>query len=196
MLTVHHLAHSQSERIVWLCEEMGLPYEFIRYEREPSGRAPETYRALHPLQTAPIITDGKLALAESAAIVEYILRRYANGQLLLGPEHPEFTDFLFWFHFANGSFVPALMIEHFRPKDAPPDPNSRTEKAYRLIEIRLGEAPWFAGNTFTAADVMMCLPRFAARRDLSTSPNTQAYLARLHERQAWRVAAAKAEPAG
>jgi glutathione S-transferase len=196
MLTVHHLSHSQSERVIWLCEEIGLPYKLIRYEREASGRAPEAYRALHPLQTAPIITDGELTLAESGAIVEYILRRYANGQLLLGPEHPEFTDFLFWFHFANGSFVPALMVEHLQPKDAPLNPSSRSERAYRLIETRLGEATWFAGNTFTAADVMMALPRFAARRDLSNSPNIRAYLARLSEREAWRVAAAKAEPAG
>jgi glutathione S-transferase len=137
-----------------------------------------------------------LRLAESAAIVEYILRRYANGQLLLGPEHPEFTDFLYWFQFANGSFVPALMIDYLQPKGAPTNPNSRSEKAWRLIEARLGEATWFAGNTFTAADVMMCLSNFAARRDLSNSPNIRAYLARLNERAAWRVAAAKAEPQG
>lgn len=93
MLTVHHLSHSQSERIIWLCEEIGLPYKLVRYEREQSGRAPDEYKALHPLQTAPIITDGELKLAESGAIVEYILRRYAGGQLLLGLEHPEFTDF-------------------------------------------------------------------------------------------------------
>jgi glutathione S-transferase len=196
MLTVHHLAHSQSERIIWLCEEIQLPYELVQYEREPSGRAPEAYRALHPLQTAPIIADGELKLAESGAIVEYILRRYGNGQLLLGPEHPEFTDFLFWFHFANGSFVPALMIEHFQPKDVPPNPHTRGERAWRLIETRLSEATWFAGNTFTAADVMMSLPRFVARRDLSSSPNTRAYLERLNEREAWRTAAAKAEPEG
>jgi glutathione S-transferase len=182
MLTVHHLAHSQSERIIWLCEEIRLPYELVRYEREPSGRAPEAYRALHPLQTAPIIADDELKLAESGAIVEYILRRYGNGQLLLGPDHPEFTDFLFWFHFANGSFVPALMIEHFQPKDASPNPHTRAERAWRLIETRLSEATWFAGNTFTAADVMMSLPRFVARRDLSSSPNTRAYLERLNER--------------
>lgn len=88
------------------------------------------------------------------------------------------------------------MIDHFQPKDAPPNPDSRSERAYRLIETRLGEATWFAGATFSAADVMMCLPRFASRRDLSALPNTRTYLARLNERQAWRIAAAKAEPAG
>lgn len=194
MLTVHHLAKSQSERIIWLCEEIGQPYELIRYERTAEGGAPPDYKALSPFGTAPVITDGALTLGESGAIVEYILRKYANGVLLLGPGHPEWTQFLFWFHFANGSYLPALMMDHVAPPGATPNPQSRSERAYRLIETRLGEAPWFAGETFTAADVMMCLPRFAASRDLSAAPNTAAYLARLNERPACRIAMAKAEP--
>lgn len=194
MLTVHHLAKSQSERIIWLCEELGLPYELIRYERDPAGGAPAEYKALSPFGTAPVITDGDLVLGESAAIVEYISRKYAGGALLLGPEHPEWTRFLFWFHFANGSYIPGLMMDHFAPPDTAPNPQSRSERAYRLIEARLGEATWFAGETFTAADVMMCLPRFAASRDLANAPNTAAYLARLNERPACRTAMAKAEP--
>lgn len=194
MIVVHHLALSQSERIVWLCEEIGLPYELIRYERTPEGGAPPEYKALSSFGTAPVITDGDLALGESGAIVEYILRKFADGALLLGPDHPEWTDFLFWFHFANGSFIPGLMLDHFTPKDARSNPDSRSARAFRLIEARLGEAPYFAGETFTAADVMMCLPRFAAGRDLTEAPHTAAYLARLHERPACRAAMAKAEP--
>ena len=113
---------------------------------------------------------------------------------MLGPDDPEWIPFLFWFHFANGSFVPGLMMDYLAPPGALPNPQSRSERAYRLIEARLGEAPWFAGETFTAADVMMCLPRFIGSRDLSAAPNTAAYLARLNARPACRTAMAKAEP--
>ena len=194
MLTVHHLARSQSERIVWLCEELGLAYELVRHARDPSGAAPPAYKALSPFGTAPVITDGDLVLGESGAIVEYILRRYGGSRLLPGPDQPEWSQFLFWFHFANGSYVPGLMMDHLAPAGAAPNPDRRSERAYRLIEVRLGQATWFAGDIFTSADVMMCLPRFAASRDLAGSPNIAAYLARVHARPAWRAALAKAEP--
>jgi glutathione S-transferase len=194
MLTVHHLGKSQSERIVWLCEELGLPYELVRYDREPSGAAPPAYKAVSPFGTAPVITDGELVLGESGAIVEYILHRHGGGRLLLGPDHPEWVQFLFWFHFANGSYIPALMMDHLSAAGAAPDPDSRSERAYRLMEARLGDATWFAGETFTAADVMMCLAGFAAKRDLTSSPNTAAYLARVRARPAWQASLAKAEP--
>jgi glutathione S-transferase len=195
MLTVHHLAHSQSERIVWLCEELGLPYQLVRYDRDSSGGAPAAYKALSPFGTAPIIDDGDLVLSESGAIVEYIARRHGEARLLLGPEHPAWTQFLFWFHFANGSYIPGLMMDHLAPPGAAPNPDSRSERAYRLIETRLGEAAWFAGETFTAADIMMCLPRFAGKRDMANSPNTAAYIERVRARPAWQAALAKAEPA-
>lgn len=194
MLTVHHLARSQSQRIVWLCEELELPYELVRYEREPSGQAPPEYRALSDFHTAPVITEDGLTLGESGAIVEYILRRHAGGRLLLGPEHPDFASFLFWFHFANGSFVPGLMLDHFAKPSDLPGFESRSARARRMIEARLGEAAHFAGDSFTAADIMMDLPRFLAGQDLAGRPNTAAYLARLHERPALRRALAKAEP--
>src|ERR687888_2475252 len=107
MLTVHHLGRSQSERIVWLCEELGLDYELKRYDRAPLLAPPE-YKALHPIGTAPVITDGRLALGESGAIVEYILARYGNGRLARQPHHPEFANYLYWLHFANGSFQALL----------------------------------------------------------------------------------------
>ena len=107
MLTVHHLGVSQSDRIVWLCEELGIPYELVRYERDPATKlAPPEYRALHPIGTAPVITDGDLTLGESGAIIEYVIRKYGNGRLALGPESPHFADYLYWFHFANGSMMP------------------------------------------------------------------------------------------
>src|SRR6202171_5795282 len=108
MLTIHHLGKSQSERIVWLCEELGIPYELKRYERLPvTMLAPPEYKALHPLGAAPVITDGDVVLAESSAIIEYIAAKQGNGRLALAAAHPDFAQFLYWFHFANGTLQPA-----------------------------------------------------------------------------------------
>ncbi len=198
MLTVHHLGASQSERIVWLCEELGLPYALIRYERETSGAAPPEYKALHPAGTAPIITDGQIVLAETGAVIEYIARRHGGGRLLLGPEHKDFTNFLFWFHYGNGSMVPAFMMDVVAKRLGAPSISGRTDIAFRLVEQRLGQAEWFAGDIFTAADIMMVFPLTSARafsgRDISDSPNLLAYLKRVREREGYRAAMAKAEP--
>jgi glutathione S-transferase len=111
MLTVHHLGISQSDRIVWLCEELAIPYDLVRYDRDPVTRlAPATYKALHPAGTAPVITDDALALSESGAIVDYIVARYGNGRLTLPSDHPDYARFLYWCHFANGSLMPAMMM--------------------------------------------------------------------------------------
>ena len=104
MLTVHHLGKSQSERIVWLCEELEIPYELKCYTRDPvTMLAPPDYKALHPIGAAPVITDGDLVLAESGAVVDYIIAKYGNGRLALAPDHPDFAHYLYWFHFANGT---------------------------------------------------------------------------------------------
>lgn len=198
MLTVHHLGLSQSERIIWLCEELGVPYELIRYEREPSMAAPAAYKALHPVGTAPTITDGDLVLAETCAIVEYIARKYGEGRLILGPEHPDFANYLFWFHYANGSVLPAFMMDMTAKRLGAPPASSRTDIAFDLIEQRLGEAEFFAGSEFTAADILMGFPLTRARafsgRDISTMPNLRAYLQRIGDRPAFRTAMEKAEP--
>src|ERR1700712_1296315 len=110
MLTVHHLGVSQSERIVWLCEELGIPYELKVYDRDPVTRmGPPAYKALHKLGAAPIITDGDVVLPESGAIMQYIIGKYGNGRLSVGPEAPNFADYLFWLHFANASLMPSAM---------------------------------------------------------------------------------------
>jgi glutathione S-transferase len=202
VFTIHHLGLSQSERIVWLCEELELPYELARYKREPgTGLAPPEYKALHPFGTAPVITDGDLVLGESGAIVEYLCRRYADGRLILGPDHPDFVSYLYWFHFANGSLIPSIMMDNFAPKVEPTQsvapgrsPASRLERALNIIEARLGEATFFAGEAFTAADIMMCLMRFFARRDLTPYPNTRTYMQRIVGRPAAQRAMATAEP--
>ena len=195
MLTVHHLGSSQSERIVWLCEELALPYRLQRYERNPETMmAPPEYQALHPFGTAPVITDGDFTLGESGAIIEYLIHRHGGGRFVSGPDHRDYTDYLYWFHFANGSMVPSLMMDYVRPP-VEGDGVSRTGRALAMIEQRLGKVPYFAGSEFTAADIMMSLPRFVQTRDLSAFPNILAYLARITERPAFQNAAAKAEPA-
>ena len=104
MLIVHHLGKSQSERIVWLCEELAVPYQLKRYDRDPATMlAPPDYKALHPMGAAPVITDGDVVLAESGAIVDYIIARHGGGRLALAPAHPDYADYVYWFHFANGS---------------------------------------------------------------------------------------------
>src|ERR1700709_2331336 len=109
MLTVHHLGKSQSERIVWLCEELEVLYELKRYARDPvTMLAPADYKALHRIGCAPVITDGDLVLAESGAVVEYIIATYGNGRLALKPDHPDFAAYLYWLHFANGTLQPSM----------------------------------------------------------------------------------------
>lgn len=188
MLTIHHLRKSVSDRVIWLCEELGLPYELKSYDREPSMAAPPEYKALTEFGTAPVIEDGGLMLGESGAIVEYICGKHGSDGLVLGPNHRDYADYLFWFHFANGSMVPAFMIEHITASagiPAGPSP-TRGERVTQMIEARLGKADYFAGDAFTAADVMMVLPRFAERMDLSGLPNLRAYLERVTARPAWR----------
>ena len=205
MLTVHHLGVSQSERIVWLCEELGIDYALKRYDREPAGMGPAAYKSLHPLGTAPIITDGDVVLAESAAIMEYIIVKHGGGRLAVGPDQANCPDYLYWFHFANGSMMPSALVELVitmvtgRP-DAPGTAQlrARGDLAFAMVEKRLGEAPWFAGDAFTAADIMMNYPLTSMRRpvprDISPYPNLLAYLQRIGERPAFQRAMAKADP--
>jgi glutathione S-transferase len=205
MLTVHHLGVSQSDRIVWLCEELGLPYELIRYDRDPVTRlAPAAYKALHPAETAPVITDGDLVLGESGAIIDYILARYGDGRLVVANDRPNFADYLYWFHFANGSMMPAGMVDlvlgvlGLAESEAVRPLRARADRAYANVEARLAQAPWFAGPDFTAADIMMLFPLTTMRvfvpRDLSPYPHILAYLARVGERPAFRRACEKGDP--
>jgi glutathione S-transferase len=205
MLTIHHLGLSQSDRIVWLCEEIGAPYALVRYERDPVSRlAPADYQALHPFGTAPVITDGDLVLGESAAIIDYILARHGDGRLVVVPDSPNFADYLYWFHFANGSFMPAAMIDLVVSAIGGAGAGStralraRSDRAYAMVEQRLGVVEYFAGADFTAADIIMLFPlttmRAFAPRDLAPYPNTRAYLQRIGARPAFQRAVQKADP--
>lgn len=206
MLTVHHLGKSQSERIVWLCEELGIPYELKVYDRHPVTRlAQPDYKALHPIGAAPVITDGDLVLAESAAIVDYIVAKYGEGRLALAADHPDFAQFLYWFHFANGTLQPAtgrnMILGRLNlPADNPilGAMKGRFALALGLIESRLGKVDYFAGRAFTTADIMnvfsLTTMRLFLPFDLAPYPAILAYLQRIGARAAYQRAMRKGDP--
>ncbi|WP_441237099.1 glutathione S-transferase family protein [Bradyrhizobium sp. 930_D9_N1_4] len=206
MLTVHHLGKSQSERIVWLCEELEIPYELKRYTRDAKTMlAPAEYKALHPIGAAPVITDGALVLAESGAIVDYIMAKYGNGRLVLRADDPDFAQFLYWFHFANGTLqagMGRLMILN-RLKLAEDNPmlaaiRARVDGAFDLVDARVRDAEYLAGNTFTTADIMMGFSlttmRYFQPYDIKRCPNVVKYLGRVSARPAYRRAMEKGDP--
>ena len=203
MLTVHHLGVSQSERIVWLCEELGIAYDLKRYDRVPPGRGlgPPEYKALHPLGTAPIITDGDVVLPESGAIMQYIMGRYGDGGLAPAPQDADFADYLFWFHFTNASMLPAAGRAPRDDADQSPMAQfmrARAAAPWTMIETQLGKTPYLAGQRFTAADIIMVFNlttmRAFAPKDLSGYPNILAYLQRIGARPAYQRAMQKADP--
>ena len=205
MLTVHHLGISQSERIVWLCEELEIEYELKRYERRSDNRlAPDDFKALHPMGTAPIITDGDLTLPESGAIVEYICAKYGDGGLTPGPDSPDFATHLFWLHFANGTMMAngmmALALNMAGMSEMPDLVKNRTDMAWGLIEDHLSKADYFGGSKLSSADVMMNFSLTTARlfidRPEGELPATLAYIERMKDRPAYKRAMAKAEPGG
>ena len=203
MLTIHHLRISQSERIVWLCEELGLDYDLKLYNRDPETRlAPPELKALHPMEVAPLIEDGDTMLGESGAIVEYIVGKYApDTDLVPGPDHPDFADHLYWFHFANATFMTNGMMQiaiNAVQAEMPPSLGKRVSNAWAQIEQRLGEADYFGGAQLTTADIMMGFQLTTSRAFNNMSidhlPNLKAYLQRIGARDAYQRAMAKAEP--
>ncbi len=203
MLTVHHLRISQSERIVWLCEELGLDYELKLYNRDPETRlAPPELKALHPMEIAPLIEDGDIMLGESGAIVEYIVGKYApETDLVPGPDHADFADHLYWFHFANATFMTNGMMQiaiNAVQAEMPPPLMKRVTNAWEQIERRLGEADYFGGSGLTTADIMMVFQLTTSRAfngmTIDHLPNLKAYLQRIGAREAYQRAMAKAEP--
>lgn len=208
-LIVHHLGISQSERVVWLCEELGLDYELKKYNRSPYLAPPE-YNALHPLGAAPVIEDGNVKLAESGACVEYIAQTHGKGRFIIGPDHKNYADYLYWFHFANASFQAALMRDlAIKAVGGAADSTDRgaaildrfSQKfsaMLKLINDRLAEVPWLAGDEFTAADIMLvcCLTTMRCFNpyDLGGYEHILAYLARVSARDGYRQARQKGDP--
>jgi glutathione S-transferase len=206
MLTIHHLHQSQSERIVWLCEELGLAYTLRPHARDAVTRmSPPELKALHPLGAAPIIEDDGLVLAESAAIVEYLIVKHGGGRLKPGPDRPDYAGFLYWFHFANGNLQPTVMRfmtmqRAGLPQDHPlvAATRERLERVLAHVEAKLAASPWLAGETFTAADIMSVFSFTTMRLfqpfDLAPCPHVRAWLQRAAARPAYRRALAKADP--
>lgn len=203
MLTVHHLRLSQSERIVWLCEELGLDYELKLYDRRADNRmAPDEYKALHPMGIAPVIQDGDLILGESGAICDYIDRKHGGSRLSPGVDDPDFAGHLFWFHFSNATFMTngmmALAASAAGATELPAFVADRGAKGWQLAEARLAETPFFGGRNLTTADIMMGFNLTTSRAfggaDLTPFPSIRAYLGRIGERPAYQRAMAKAEP--
>jgi glutathione S-transferase len=218
MITVHHLNNSRSQRVLWLLEELGVPYEVRRYERNPTTMlAPPELRAIHPLGKSPVITDGEVTLAESGAIIEYLAGKYAGGRLLPPAGTPERLRCTYWLHYAEGSAMPPLLLSlvFSRVKQGPAPffvrpiaraiadkvmanfvtPNIRLHLDY--MESELGRFTWFAGNEFSAADVQMSFPleAAAARGGLDASrPKLMAFLERIHARPAYQRALAQGGP--
>lgn len=189
-----------------MCEELAIAYELKCYQRDPvTILAPPELKALHPSQAAPVIEDGPVLLAESAAIVEYLIALHGGGRLALGADHPAFADYLYWFHFANGNLQPSLgrSMTLRRLGVAADHPvavgiQGRLDRAFDLVERRLGEVPHLAGEEFTAADIMtvfsLTTMRYFMPVDLSGRPNILAYLQRIAGREAYRRAMDKGDP--
>src|SRR6266436_4820107 len=183
MIVVHHLNHSRSQRVLWLLEELGLPYEVTRYERDATtSLAPASLRRVHPLGKSPVITDGDVTLAESGAILEYVTARYGDGRLVPPAGTPERLRYTYWLHYAEGSTMPPLLLKLVFDRIANgPAPWPISAVARRIagtvqnsfigpqlkrhldyMEAALGAHTWFAGDEFTAADVQMSFPLEAA----------------------------------
>lgn len=195
MLTLHHLNDSRSQRILWLLEEIGAPYELKRYQRDATTRlAPPELAAVHPLGKSPVITDGDLTLVESAAIVDYILRRYGTGSGLRPAEGTaDFEAYQEWLHYAEGSAMLPLMLQLYvgRLKDAaaPLQPRIDSEIANHLgfIEGALKGRDYFVGDDLTGADVMMSFVAEVAGSfgKLGPYPALAAWIGRMHARPAF-----------
>ncbi|KAJ8111325.1 hypothetical protein OPT61_g6056 [Boeremia exigua] len=209
-LVLHHLQIGQGERIPWLLEELNIPYTLANYKRSPLLSPPEL-QSKHPLGASPVLEDhsnpsNPVTLAESGAIVEYIIHKYANGRLALGPSHKNFADYLYWFHFANCTLQPAIfrsaMLRGAIPNSAT-DPRflgaeARVKKALSHMNDRLLANPWLAGEEFTAADVMTgwCVTtmRVFEPIDLTEYEGILGWVKRFNEREAYRTAMGKSDP--
>ena len=188
---------------MWLLEELGLEYELQSFEREANGAAPPPMKALHALGRAPVIRDGDTVLAESGAIVEYIVRRYGDGRLAVAPHAPQFARYAYWMHFAEGSLMSLMLIALVlsRVPEAGESPVrtrilERMKQMISYVDAEIAAAPYFAGVEFTAADVMMVFPFTTMRKfldyDIAPYANIAAYLRRIEARPAYRKAMALA----
>ena len=216
MITVHHLESSRSQRVLWMLEELGLDYEVRLYKREPTMQAPASLRAVHPLGKSPVITDGEVTLAESGAILEYLVETYGNGRFVPAPGTPERLRYRYFLHYAEGSLMPLLFLKlvfNRLPERVPwaMRPVARAISAgadhallapqisnhFAFLESELAGRDWFAGPDFTAADIQMSFPieAAAARAALGDKlPRLEDFVARIQARPAYKRALEKGGP--
>ncbi len=217
MITVHHLENSRSQRVLWLLEELGLDYDVKRYERDKeTNLAPASLKNVHPLGKSPVIDDDGLVVAETGAIIEYLVEK-AGGGLAPDPGTSERLRYTYWMHFAEGSAMPQMLLKLFftrikeakmpffakpiakgiadRVLDGYVDPNIAAQLDY--MEAELGKSEWFAGDQFTAADIQMSFPleAAAARGGLDRRfPKLAGYLSKIHDRAGYRRALERGGP--
>jgi glutathione S-transferase len=218
VLTVHHLNHSRSQRVLWLLEELEVPYEIKHYKRDAKTLlAPSSLKKVHPLGKSPVVTDGELTVAESGAIIEYVIERYGKGRLAPPPSAPARRRYTYWLHYAEGSLMPLLVTKlvFARLKTVPVpffirpvikaivknvnagylDPQLRHHLGF--LEGELTKSTWFAGEDFSAADIQMSFPveAAAARGGLGPDyPRLHAWLERVQARPAYQRALEKGGP--
>jgi glutathione S-transferase len=214
MIIVHHLENSRSLRVLWLLEELGLDYEVKKYQRDPKTMlAPPALRAIHPLGKSPVITDGDLTLAETGAIIEYFVDRYGAGALKAAAGTPEHLRYIYWLHYGEGSAMPPLLLKLIfdrLPELAPallrPIIRLVSDKVksqfihpqltlhFDYMEDELKKGAWFAGDSFSGADILLSYPLEAAasRAGLDAKrPNLMDFLERIHARPAYQRAQAR-----
>jgi glutathione S-transferase len=218
MLIVHHLENSRSQRVLWLLEELGVEYEIKRYARDKKTMlAPRELREVHPLGKSPVLTDDGQTIAESGAIVEYLVERYGKGRLVPAAGTPEKLRYTYWLHYAEGSAMPPMLLKLiFERMKTGPVPfflrpivrgvadkvltmfvNPQLKLHLEYMEAQLGERPWFAGDEFTAADIQMSFPLEAAQSRASeglTIPKIKAFLEKIHARPAYQRALERGGP--
>ena len=209
MIVVHHLNNSRSQRILWLLEELGLTYDIKRYERDKTTMlAPPALSKIHPLGKSPVVTDDDLTLAESGAIIEYLVERYGEGCFAPARELPAYLRYRYWLHYAEGSIMPPLLLKLVFDKiETSPMPffvkpiakaiSGKAKSSFIMpqinthldyLEDELSKGKWFVGDDFTAADVQLSFPieAAAARGGLDASrPRLMDYLKRIHARPAY-----------
>ena len=217
MIVVHHLNNSRSQRVLWLLEELKLPYEIKHYQREASGLAPKSLEAVHPLGKSPVITDDGTTVAESGAILEYLVETHGNGRLVPAAGTPERLRYRYWMHYAEGSAMPPLLLKLIFDKvETGPMPffakpiaraiSAKVKASFIAPNIKrhldfmegsLKEGPWFTGKAFSAADIQMSFPveAAAARGGLDKSrPRLVDFLKRIHARPAYQLALERGGP--
>jgi len=204
MLEVHHLNNSRSQRILWLLEELGTPYTIVHYQRDAKTRlAPPELKAVHPLGKSPVIRDGSQVIAESGAIMEYVVERYANGRLAPAKNSQAFETYRYWMHYAEGSLMTPLLIKLYLGLvgDAAKPVIERVEGNVRahvdFIEQSLRSSKFLVGDEMTAADLQLSFPMelIATQGMLSDAyPKSRAWLKGLHERSAYQRALEKGGP--